>query len=89
MYAVHITWGNSAFETYTWEMIATPSDDGASLVYRNGKQVILTFSEDGSETADVRYENGTGSFSLNNLGQLVWQDDMDHAGDGTVFIGEG
>ncbi len=89
VYAVHITWGNSAFETYTWEMIATPSDDGASLVYRNGKQVILTFSEDGSETADVRYENGTGSFSLNNLGQLVWQDDMDHAGDGTVFIGEG
>ena len=32
------------------------------------------------------YENGTGKFYLNSVGELMWQDNVDGAGDNTVFV---
>lgn len=84
-YQVHINWGSSAFETAVWDMTAVLSGDG-SLTYDSGRHVIVTFSEDGAESEEVQYEDGTGTFSLNDEGQLVWQDDTGHAGDDTVFL---
>ena len=66
-------------------MTAVLSGDG-SLTYDSGRHVIVTFSEDGAESEEVQYEDGTGTFSLNDEGQLVWQDDTGHAGDDTVFL---
>ena len=85
-YDVQITWGSSAFETAVWSMTATPSYDGSLLLYEDGRHSILTFSEDGTESEEVIYEDGSGSFTLNDEGQLVWQDNVDGAGDNTVFI---
>ncbi len=85
IYDVQIQWGNSAYQTYFWHMTAKPVSSH-SLHYTNGKLVIHTFSEDGAESEVVKYENGTGTFILNSANEIMWQDDVDHAGSDTVFI---
>lgn len=85
-YDVQINWGSSAFETAVWTMTASSSGNDGVLTYDDGKMSVITFSEDGTESEEVKYENGTGSFYLNDKHQLVWQDDVDHSGDDTVFI---
>ena len=69
-----------------WTMTASVSGDGGSISYDNGRLTTVTFSEEGTESEEVKYENGTGSFSLNSEGQLVWKDDVGHAGDDAVFV---
>ena len=56
------------------------------LRYENGRYAILTLSEDGPETEDIQYENGTGSFTLLSTNELLWQDETGHAADDTLFI---
>ena len=87
-YDVQINWGASAFEMYVWTMTAEPAGSNM-LRYENARHAILTFDDKDRETEELRYENGTGAFSLNSANELMWQDDMDHAGDDTVFISVG
>lgn len=84
-YDVQINWGNTAAETYVWTMTAE-AGNGGELRYDDGKLTIVTFREDNTSTEEVRYENGTGTFLLNSAGEIQWQDDMEHAGDDTVFV---
>ena len=84
-YDVQIHWGSSASETYVWTMTAVPAGSNA-LRYEDGTLTILTLEEGKEETEDLQYENGTGLFSLNSTNELVWQDDIGHAGDNTVFV---
>ena len=85
-YDVQINWSGSAFEMNVWTMTASVAGDGGSISYDNGRLTTVTFSEEGTESEEVKYENGTGSFSLNSEGQLVWKDDVGHAGDDAVFV---
>ena len=84
-YDVQIDWRSSAAERYLWEMTATEQEDG-SLRYENGRHVIRTFTSDTEYTDAEQYTNGTGTFTLNSANEIMWQDDVDHAGDDTVFI---
>ena len=71
-----------------WEMTGRPAGDGGILYYEYGKHIIRT---DGSEeySDNVQYENGTGRLTLNSAFEIMWQDDVDHAGDNAVFVNEG
>lgn len=84
-YDVTVEWANSAFEQSYWEMTAKPTGSGAELRYENGRLAIRTYGSDGNYTEDVRYENGTGTFSL-DAGEVVWQDDVDGVADETTFV---
>ncbi len=84
-YTVLVEWSSSAFEHDVWEMTATADADGA-LRYENGTRKTVTYTSETEYTEELHYENGTGVLSRNAEGQLVWQDDVDHAADDTVFI---
>ena len=84
-YEVQINWGSSAAEMNVWTMTARPAASNV-LRYENGRYAILTLSEDGPETEDIQYENGTGSFTLLSTNELLWQDETGHAADDTLFI---
>jgi len=84
-YEVLITWGSSAEETYVWTMTARA--EGSNLLrYEDARHSILHFHEDGTDSEEPVYENGTGSFSLNSAYELMWQDDVEDAGLDTVFV---
>lgn len=89
MYDVLVEWSNSAAEQYIWEMTARPTGAGGVLSYENGRHLIRTYESDGKFTEEVKYEDGTGEFYLNSAYELMWRDDIDGAGENTVFVNAG
>ena len=87
-YEVQVNWGSSSSEHYVWTMTARPAASN-TLHYENCRHVILTLREDGPETEELQYENGTGSFTLLSTNELLWQDDTGHAADDVLFVLEG
>lgn len=67
---ITVYWGNSASEAVKWTMKASYAEDG-TLAYTDCKKSVLKMNEDGHETEDVVYENGTGYFSTFG-GVLYW-----------------
>lgn len=84
-YAVHIIWGNSAFETSEWEYFCL--FNGEELVnHGDGVYKIVTFNEDGEPTEDVQYEDGAVSFKFNETGdKILWNDEKEDAGKDMEF----
>ena len=89
MYDVLVEWANGPAERYVWEMTARPAGAGGVLRYENGRHLIRTYESADQFTEDVKYENGTGEFYLNSAYELMWKDDMDGAGENTVFVSAG
>lgn len=85
VYDVRIEWSSSAFEQVIWEMTATAGEGGV-ISYENGKKTIRTYESETKYTDAVQYENGAGRFFLNSAHELMWEDDVDHAGDDTAFV---
>ncbi|MBQ9498990.1 MAG: hypothetical protein IJR56_02645, partial [Bacteroidaceae bacterium] len=50
--------------------------------------VIRRYEHQGDKnyTEDTVYADGTGSFTINSDGQLVWRDDKDPNGEPVMFI---
>jgi len=88
-YDVLVEWSNGAAEQYIWEMTATPGGGNGGLRYENGRHLIRTYASDEEYTDDVQYEDGTGELYLNSAYEVMWQDDIDGAGDNTVFVNAG
>ena len=72
-----------------WEMTARPTGEGGALYYEYGKHTVRTYDSSGEYTEEVQYENGTGRLYLNSAYEIMWQDDIDHAGDNAVFVNQG
>ena len=87
-YEVQVNWASSASEMNVWTMTARPAASNM-LRYENCRYIILTLSEDGPETEELQYENGTGLLTLLSTNELQWQDNTGHAADDAVFIAEG
>ncbi|MBR0312865.1 MAG: hypothetical protein IJQ98_10805, partial [Oscillospiraceae bacterium] len=66
-----------------------PTGAGGVLSYENGRHLIRTYDSDGKFTEEVKYEDGTGEFYLNSAYELMWRDDIDGAGENTVFVNAG
>ena len=77
-YEVQVNWSNSAAEMNVWTMTARPAASNM-LRYENCRHVLLTLREDGPETEELQYENGSGTFTLLSTNELQWQDDTGHA----------
>ena len=84
-YEVQINWGSSATEMSVWTMTARPAASNM-LHYENCRFVVLTLREDGPETEELQYENGTGTFTLLSTNEIQWQDNTGHAADDCLFI---
>ena len=87
LYHVQINWGNGATEMYVWTMTASPLESN-TLHYDDCRHSIITIAEDGSDSEALVYENGSGSFTLLSTNELMWQDDVEQAGQDTLFVSE-
>jgi len=84
-YTIQVNWGNGAAEMYVWTMTASPAASNI-LQYTDCRHSIITFAEDGTDTENLVYENGSGSFTLLSTNELTWQDDMEQAGEDALFV---
>ena len=78
-YHVQIGWHEPGLAQYeTWEMTAVPSGFG-KLAYKDGVHSYLSFAHEGDSeyVVETDYVDGSGSFSLNKDGELVWSDRKD------------
>lgn len=85
-YRVHIGWHEPGLAQYeVWEMTAVLSSSG-KLVYKDGVHSYLSFEYEGETeyVEDKDYSDGSGSFSLDKDGELVWTDRKD--GSRTLFF---
>ena len=85
-YNVKIHWSASAYQMAYWEMTAEATGNGAELRYENAKHSLLTWESEDKMTEEVKYTDGKGSFDLLSTYEVVWNDEIDHAGDDAVFI---
>ena len=85
-YSIHIGWHEPGLAQYeNWDMTAAPSRSG-KLSYKDGTHTILSFEheEDTEYVVETDYTDGTGTFSLNKDGELIWTNRKD--GSKTVFF---
>ena len=87
-YNVQVNWGSSAEEMYVWTMAASPVGSNV-LHYDDCRHSIITFTEDGLDSETLVYENGSGEFTLLSTNELIWQDDVEQAGQDALFVSEG
>ena len=82
-YSVNIHWGSSAFEAGEWEYFCL--FDGEKLMnHGDGVYKIVTYSEDGTGTEEVQYEDGAVTFTLSG-DKLLWNDEKENVADGVEF----
>lgn len=82
-YYIEISWSSSAWETTEWYLLAQYNDTTGELNYI-GTCYDLIYTEDGDETVETVYADGTGKFYFDD-GYLHWQDDVEHIGDNCLF----
>jgi len=67
-----VSWGSSASETTTWTMNVTVAEDGL-IYYNDCTKINHIFDEDGEETVEIIYTDGSGNFELGSEdGYLYW-----------------
>ena len=86
-YAIHVNWGNSAFESYVWDMTAVATDNNV-LYYDDCTHVIVTLpeTEGAEEKIEEVYTGGHGQLVLLSTNEIQWTDDIENAADELLFI---
>ena len=67
-------------------MTAYATDVPGQLRYENARCYVRTYTSETDFTDAVEYENGTGTFTLNSVNEIMWDDETAHAGDDCVFV---
>ena len=83
--SVEIRWANSAFETVVWTFTGICDENDLSIEYTDCAQNVEQYADDGSVTVINVYENGTGRLTVDSDWSILWQDDVENAGEGCVF----
>ena len=87
-YHVEIGWREKGLAQYeTWEMNAE-NNGNDTLAYSNGRYFIQRYErqDDTNCTTDTIYNDGFGTFFINDDGNLVWNDGKDSLQEATFFI---
>lgn len=85
---ISVTWGASAFESGEWKMSGKFDVDTLTVEYADCVKKDVVYKDEGEiESETVEYENGTGriTFREGDPLALVWEDDMEHIADDSVF----
>lgn len=85
-YRVDITWGSSAAESSVWTYLCYYNEFSNSIACASGGvNTNVVYSEDGTHTDTVVYDDGGAEFTISN-GVLTWKDYVENCGDGMVFV---
>ena len=85
-YNIEVFWSQNAAQMAHWRMTGKTADDGAKIIYDDCEYSIITFDENGGETVEVRYENGSGSLYKTSRYEIAWDDNQDQVAKDTVFV---
>lgn len=83
-FLVTVRWGSGAYSGAEWKMTARYDQATGFLVYQDGRKVFYEYNDLGVRQEQTVYEDGTGSFYLDN-GYLYWVDNKEHDGDACYF----
>lgn len=87
-YRVLVEWGSSAWESTFWEYSCFYHEEDNTLVsmpFGLRTEVVYTEGSDEATYTDV-YDDGQATFSLDEDGCLIWQDEKEDAGKGMRFV---
>ena len=86
---VSISWSSSAFEHSEWTMSGSFDEETHSISYDNCVMKTITYEDESDQGTEViNYENGTGTITFHEDGDLTltWDDNQDHIADDTEFL---
>lgn len=83
-YQATVSWASSAAIHDEWTM--TGVDMGGVLCYENCVHTETVYESEDEYATEILYENGTGSFYLRNMEELIWDDQIDSAGEDMIFV---
>lgn len=82
---ITISWANSAEECLVWRLSGEYDEETQTISYTNAVKTLETTAEDGATRIETIYENGSGVLTIADNWQILWQDDVENAGEGFVF----
>ena len=83
---VTISWGSSAAEVSEWTMSGTSNEETMTIEYENGVRADRVYDENGEVTSEtIVYENGAGSFVIQDDYSIIWNDFEEHVANGMTF----
>lgn len=86
-YSVDVKWSSSAAESRYWTYPCIYDENTGTLVCNGtGSSVSSIYTEDGTETTEQIYTNGSAAFCLDNDRCLVWNDYTEPENNGMTFI---
>ena len=84
-YYCEIHWSSSYREYTSWRFHISSVSGSSEFTYSDCEKVNIISEEDGTETENVQYTNGTGRLNISGSG-ITWTDDMENAGEMCVFV---
>lgn len=86
-YSVDVKWASSAAESRYWTYPCVYDESTGTLVCNGtGSSVNSVFTEDGTETTEQIFTNGSASFAIDNNGYLVWNDYTEPENNGMTLM---
>ena len=87
-YQIAVTWRNTATQVAKWYYNHCTFENGTFTCNKNASYSVLTYTEDDTITsADVKYTDGSGTFTVQD-NQLYWNDLIDDVASGVAFAKE-
>lgn len=83
-FGIMINWSGGAADMAQWTMTGYYDDTTGQLNYSDGRMDNLHYEENGDESSETIYTDGTGYFYM-SYGYLYWIDEKGHAGDDCCF----
>ena len=83
---VEIRWASSAFEDTTWKFSGRYDTEHNWILFNDCVMTNFTYSDDGSVTSEVVYENGMGALLIAEDYSISWIDCEQNAGEGSHFV---
>lgn len=83
-FCIEVNWSGSAAESARWLFHGTFDESGV-LTYSDCYKEHHVFDEDGNETVETEYTDGSGKLTYSN-GSFTWVDDQENIAEGCTFI---
>ena len=83
---ITIEWGGSAWEFARWNIFGRLDTETLTIAYDGANKSIVTVNEDGEESAEDVYTDGTGTITFNyEENSFTWHEDQSDYGMDMVF----
>ena len=82
---ITVEWGSSARELARWDIVGRLDTETLTVDYSGAAKYVVTYGDDGEESREPVYEDGTGTVTFNDDGTFTWHEDQSEYGTDMVF----